>query len=312
MPNNFIISIVICSYNRSELLIESLQSLIKDDSPKNSFEIIVVDNNSSDNTESAVKEFISNHSTHNLRYVKETQQGLSYARNRGIQEAVAPLVSFVDDDVIVGKNFIQIWLDFFASHPHAIGAGGRIKVQFDDPRPNWMPELMLPLFGKHNLGKEIKKYSGGRFPLGGNMVYRKDAFEKAGVFNTDLGRKGNELDGGEEKDIYLRIAQLNDSIFYVPNAYLWHRVGAQRLTKDYVKGQAFGVGKSIAVILQDKSTSTVISKWGSEIFKFAVSIGLSIGYILIGRPSKGIMVIKFRKWVWEGYFDRKKTLSKKS
>lgn len=306
MTNSYLISIVVCSYNRSELLLDSLQSIVKEEISPSAYEIVVVDNNSSDNTEVLVKEFISQHSELNIRYIKETQQGLSYARNRGIQESQAPLVSFVDDDVIVSANFIQKWLNFFETHPHAIGGGGKINVQFDSPRPKWMPDILLPLFAKHDNGKDIKKYTKGRYPIGANFVYRKHIFEKSGDFNVNLGRKGNQLEGGEEKDIFMRITQHDDSVYYVPDAYLWHRVGAPRLTKDYIKGQALGIGKSIAVMLKSESTLKKISKLFSELIKFAVSIVLFIGYFFMGRLSKGVMVMKFRLWIWKGYFNHKK------
>lgn len=309
MNNKPEISIVICSYNRSKLLLDTLHSLVKDGTTPSTYEIIIVDNNSSDNTEAAVKDFITQQSKYTLRYVKETQQGLSYARNRGIQESQAPLVCFVDDDVIVCDNFIQKWIHFFETHPEAVGGGGKIHVQFDSPRPKWMPELLLPLFGKHNHGNEIIKYTRGRFPSGGNMTYKKYIFEKSGVFNTDLGRKGSELNGGEEKDLFFRVAQQNNNIFYIPETYLWHRVGAQRLTKDYVKGQSLGGGKSIAIMLHNQSLTKKFSKWFSELFKFLVSIALFIGYFFMVRISKGVMIIKFRLWVWKGYRDHTRKLN---
>jgi|SRR5690554_6801991 len=308
MASDFLISIVICSYNRSALLLDSIASLTKEKTPPSSFEIVVVDNNSSDNTETLIKDFISAHPKYNIRYIKETQQGLSFARNRGTEESKAPLVCFVDDDVIVSEYYVQKWIDFFDSHPEAIGAGGKIKVQFDDPRPEWMPDILLPLFAKHDLGDEIKKYTKGRYPIGANFVYRKHIFEKAGDFNTKLGRKGNQLEGGEEKDIFLRITQHNDNVFYVPEVYLWHRVGAQRLTQEYIKGQALGTGKSISVILIDKSFSTKLFKWSSEIFKFFAGLLLCLGYFLTGKISKGVMIMKFRFWVWKGYFSHRKSI----
>ena len=301
MDNKYGISIIICSYNRAELLLDTLYSLIRDGTKPSNYEIVVIDNNSSDNTEVLVKEFISSHKIYNIRYIKESQQGLSYARNRGIKEAQAPLVCFVDDDVIVSDSYIQKWLDFFEAHPKAVGGGGRINVQFDSPRPKWMPELLLPLFGKHNHGDKVIKYTRGRFPSGGNMVYKKRIFEKSGNFDTNLGRKGKELNGGEEKDLFFRVSKENNNVYYVPDIFLWHRVGEKRLTKEYVKGQSFGGGKSIAVMLDGQTISKKVLKWISELIKFIVSITICVGYFFIGKTSKGVMLIKFRLWVWKGY-----------
>lgn len=309
MGNNLHISIVICTYNRSELLIDSLQSLVNEGTNPTLYEIIVVDNNSSDDTEAEALQFIQQNPGYNLRYVKETQQGLSFARNRGIQEAKSLIVAFFDDDIIAGENLIQNWIDFFKAHPQAVGGGGKISVQFDDPRPNWMPEILLTLFAKHDLGNKITKYSRGRYPIGANMVYKKEILESVNMFNTSLGRKGKSLEGGEEKDIFFRITQQNNNVYYVPDAYLWHRVGAQRLTKNYVKGQAVGIGKSIAVMLHGKSTGKKISKLFSELIKFGASLALFLGYTLIGRMSKGLTLLKFRFWIWRGYLNHRRELN---
>lgn len=306
MSNNPSISVIICTFNRSELIEDTLQSLINNSAKKSDYEILVIDNNSSDNTESIVKKFIEQLTEFSIFYYKEENQGLSFARNRGIREARAPLIAFLDDDIFADEHLIQNWISFFKDYPTAIGGGGKIHVHFDSPRPTWMPEVLLTLFGKHDFGNQIKKYKNGKYPFGGNLAYRKHIFEKVGDFNTQLGRKGADLNGGEEKELFQRISKHNDNIYYLPNASILHRVGAKRLTKAYIKGQAEGIGKSIAVMLHNKPIITKIKKLISEFLKLIASLFLFIGYFLIGNVSKGVTILQFRFWVWKGFFKHQK------
>ncbi len=308
MKNTPKISIIICSYNRDDVLADNIHSFIKDKTDPNVYEIVVVDNNSTDNTESLMQSIIAENPGYQIKYIKELNQGASHARNRGIRDTKAPLVAFADDDVIAGENLIAEWLNFFEEYPDAVGLGGRIKVQFDAPRPKWMPEILMTLFGKHYYGKKEKKYTGSQYPYSGNTVYKRSILDKSGLFNTEMGRKGGSLDGGEEKELFFRIAAINDRVYYVPQAYLWHRVGEKRLTQEYVKGQAVGIGKSIAIMLNNESVGVKLKKWITEIVKLLVSLAMALGYVLMLRPAKAMMLLKFRKWVWQGYFMGRKEL----
>jgi uncharacterized membrane protein YdjX (TVP38/TMEM64 family) len=90
-------------------------------------------------------------------------------------------------------------------------------------------------------------------------------------------------------------------IHYIPEAMLYHRVNKQRLTQEYIKRQAIGLGQSIALQVED-APGEKIKQWVSELGKLAVTIGLFLPYTLSFRPSKALMLLKFRKWIAEGYF----------
>lgn len=300
MADSPFISIIICTYNRAEYLRDSLNSLLNTPAAAPLFEVLIIDNNSSDHTEKVAEKMISSYPNKRIRYIRETAQGLSQARNRGIQEAQASILLFLDDDITANPHFIPAWLSFFEEHPEASGGGGKIHVQFDDPRPRWMSHFLLPLLGYHNLGNTVKKYPSGKYPFGGNMAFRKEIFEQYGNFNTRLGRKGKQLMASEEKEFYRRLRD-NEEIYYVPKAFLYHRVNRKRLTKDYIKKQALGLGKSIAMQLQDASRSEKMFQLGSEFFKSIATVILCIGYSLVLQFSKASMLIKFRRWIWKGY-----------
>ncbi|WP_441000356.1 glycosyltransferase [Fodinibius sp. SL11] len=296
------VTFIICSYNRAHYLDDTLQSLLQNLSDPD-FELLVIDNNSEDETPEIVKKY--QHSINKdgkpVRYIKETAQGLSHARNRGIKEAKAPNIVFLDDDIRASESLIPAWISFFENHPNAIAAGGKIHVQFDAPRPSWMSHFLLPLLGHHDLGSSPKKYPKTKYPFGGNMGFKKSIFEDIEPFNPNLGRKGESLNAGEEKELFRRIRERNNDIFYIPDAFLYHRVGPNRLTKGYIKNQALGLGQSMRLRLREAPALQKSLNWLSETAKFFGSFPLALGYLLIFQPSKAAMLFQFRKWVWEGY-----------
>ncbi len=132
------------------------------------------------------------------------------------------------------------------------------------------------------------------------MAFRKEIFEKYGEFNTGLGRKGKKLMASEEKEFHQRLSEQED-IYYLPDAFLYHRVNAQRLTKQYVKKQALGLGKSIRLQLQQASTKEKLQQMSSEFIKIMATAVLCVGYSLALQFPKASMLIKFRRWIWQGY-----------
>ncbi|MBN2732203.1 MAG: glycosyltransferase family 2 protein [Balneolaceae bacterium] len=300
MADSPFISIIICTYNRAEYLRDSLNSLLNTPAAASLFEVLIIDNNSTDHTKTVTEETIASFPNKSIRYVRETAQGLSHARNRGIKEAQASILLFLDDDITANPHFIPAWLSFFDEHPEAAGGGGKIHVQFDDPRPPWMSHFLMPLLGYHDLGNSVKKYPPGKYPFGGNMAFRRKVFDQYGGFNTELGRKGKHLMASEEKEFYRRL-QGKEDIYYVPRAFLHHRVNKKRLTRGYIKKQALGLGKSIAMQLQEASKAEKIYQLGNEFFKSIATVLLCVGYSLVLQFSKASMLIKFRRWIWRGY-----------
>jgi glycosyltransferase involved in cell wall biosynthesis len=301
MSNIAEISFIICTYNRADYLDDSLASLLAGNTPVKPVEILVVNNNSADETGKVINRYI-NHDKSNItvRSVTESKQGLSHARNRGIREAEAPIVIFVDDDIRADTNYINAWGQFFEDYPDVRAAGGKIHVQFDAPRPEWMSQFLLPLLGHHDYGNSIKPYRKTNYPFGGNMAFKKEVFNRFGLFDTGLGRIGKDLKASEEKEYFQRLKKENTQIFYVPEALLYHRVGASRLTREYIQRQAIGLGQSLARQFRDQSAWKKFITVAAESGKWFVSLALFLPYTLAFKFSKALMLIKFRKWIAEG------------
>lgn len=295
------VTFIICTYNRADYLRDSLLSLLQPVGLDAEFEVLVVDNNSTDATHLVFENVASGNPSYLIRCVKETSQGLSHARNRGIKEAMADNIVFLDDDINASPALVSAWVSFFKNNTDTPAAGGKIHVQFDDPRPEWMSFFLLPLLGHHDLGNSIRAYPQNKYPFGGNMGFKKSLFDEIGLFHTELGRKGASLGAGEEKDLFRRIREKDHSIMYVPDAFLHHRVNANRLTIDYIRNQAIGLGQSMKLQLEHASAIRKIQNWISESFKLVASLPLGLGYVLTGKFSKAKLLFKFRQWIWQGY-----------
>ena len=297
------ISIIICTYNRNDYIPKALNSLAQQTLPASQYEIIIVNNNSTDDTDALCHAFLQEHQQLNALYFIETQQGLSYARNRGITESSGDILVFMDDDAQADERYLEEILHFFETTSDATACGGRIYPDFESKRPDWMSRFLLPLTSTIDMGDNIKLFKGSQYPIGANMAFRRKVFQQYGMFNPDLGRKGDNLDGSEEKDIFLKIKKEKGKIYYLPSAIVKHQVPDRRLTFDFFKRQAIGVGKSERIRAKAISQSAyiqfvfkeIVVKWGGSILLFG-------GYLVLCRPKKGWRLLQFRRYVSAGLF----------
>ena len=299
------LSVIICTYNRDKYIYNVLKSIAGNDFPPEKFEIILVNNNSTDNTESECNRFHSDFPQTEFHYFIEKNQGLSHARNRGIKEAKGDILIYVDDDATVNKKYLQAYCTFFEQHLLAMAAGGPIIPVYETQKPKWMSHFTLPLItGYLYRGNRISAFKSGKYPGGGNAAYRKSVFEKTGLFNVDLGRKGDSLMGAEEKDIFDKMCSFDMKYYYLPEAVLYHIIPETKLTKEYFNRLTYSIGKS------EQMRTGAMSKWKytkriiSEGIKWAVSLFLFVGYTLVLTPKKGWKLILFRWNVTKGLIEK--------
>ena len=297
------ITIAICTYNRADYLADTLRDLATQNRPE-LFTILVVDNNSDDDTEAICSRFRDEHPGIRFNYVKEQQQGLSYARNRAMQESMTDWVLFIDDDVIVPPHFAGVAAAFVSEQDEPCCAGGRIFVKFDDAEPDWIPSALMPMFGHHDLGDRRREYPATNFPRGGNMLIHKSVMDDAGEFDPQLGRSGSGLAGSEEKAFFEKARRHGVTLWYLPDLNLWHRISKKRLEHSYLKKQSIGIGRSERLRL-DENRSKILLKTLSEFGKLGVSLLLSLWYLLRLKPKAAKFILDFRVWVMKGFFYKK-------
>jgi glucosyl-dolichyl phosphate glucuronosyltransferase len=240
------ISVIICTYNRCQSLAVVLDSIARMDVPPElPWELIVVDNNSKDNTRTVVADFIRASALANVRYIFEPQPGLSYARNRGIEEARGEIIAFTDDDVTVDKAWLQGVQAAFNQFDCAAIAG-RVVPVWPGPKPVWFAES-----GPFATPKAIVAFEHGdvahpitRDLCGANMAFRRFVFDKYGLFRTDLGRTENILMGGEDIEFVLRIKNAGQVVLYMPSAIVFHPVSEERMQRSYFQDWCFNGARS--------------------------------------------------------------------
>jgi glycosyltransferase involved in cell wall biosynthesis len=238
------ITVVVCTYNRCESLAKTLNSTIALKLPESvEWEILVVDNNSSDQTRQIVSDF-ERRCPSRFRYVFEPQQGLCHARNAAIREARGDIVAFTDDDVNVEPTWLQNLTAILHDGPF-VGAGGRILPEHAFSVPRWLPvqeRYALAPLAMFDVGLEAGPLA--EPPFGANMAFRKEVFETHGLFRADLGRCGNSLLSNEDTEFGRRLLDAGERLWYEPSAVVFHPVTDSRLRKGYFLAWRFGKGRA--------------------------------------------------------------------
>jgi glycosyltransferase involved in cell wall biosynthesis len=296
------LSVIVSTYNREKYLPNALESLANQTFEPKKFEIILINNNSSDSTESICNSFAEKYPNLNFRYIIEYNQGLSYARNRGIDESKGDILVFIDDDAFAFNNYLHEIDRFFVENKQIIAGGGRIYPKWEYKQPIWMSKYLLPLVSVIDLGDEVKLFKNRNFPIGANMAFRRKAFEKYGKFNVNLGRIGSGMQGGEEKDIFYRLQKAGEQIAYIPNAKVHHLVPQKRLSFDFIKKQAIEIGKSEKIRAKSISFFEIFTSFLRELFKWGASLIIYLYFFYTFKIEKAKMIIRFRIWVSKGLF----------
>ncbi|MDR0364385.1 MAG: glycosyltransferase [Bacteroidales bacterium] len=302
------LSVVICTYNREKYIYNALKSVAEQCFPHKSYEIIIINNNSNDKTEELCFKFHQDFPEVQFSYFIEYRQGLSFARNRGIQESKGEIILFLDDDATAVPCWLSEYDIFFTNYPDAIAAGGPIIPCFESEKPEWISPIIEQLLGgKLYYGKNIIPFKNRKYPGGGNAAYRKKAFELFGLFNTELGRKGSGLEGSEEKDMFDRFRNSGNLFYYLPKAIIHHFISEKKLSLDYFKQLSIAIGIGEKKRTLSISKKKYIFRLFQEVIKWGASIILFIGYSLILQPKKGWKLLQFRWYLSKGLFGKKST-----
>ncbi|MBK7128951.1 MAG: glycosyltransferase family 2 protein [Crocinitomicaceae bacterium] len=297
------ITATISTYNRERYLPGVLESLARQTLSSKLYEIVLINNNSPGNTQEIFSKFCEENPNLSCRYYLETNQGLSFGRNRGITEAKGKYITFIDDDAFLADDYLEKIYTYFEAHADVAAIGSKILLHYESIIPTWENKYLNSLLGYFNLGDETRIFPKSDYPRGSNMSFRLDVFQKAGMFNTELGRIGKGLGGGEEKDIFQRIYNFPElKVVYIPNAIVYHCVPVERTTAEFIRKQALGTGYSERLRVSREGGMSALKRYGIEIVKWAASLVLWSIYIIKGQAAKGNMIVRFRAWVSKGLF----------
>jgi glycosyltransferase involved in cell wall biosynthesis len=241
------VSVLITTYNRAHLLARTLDTLALSQ-VHGPWEVVVVDNNSSDHTREVIDWRVSAYPVR-LRYLFEPRQGKSLALNTALAHITTDLVAFTDDDVRVTPGWLTAITAPLLARTDIDYVGGPVRPLWERPKPRWLDE-------RGDLGGTIAVKDHGpdpfifedfrRTPLGVNMCLRRALIERVGGFREDLGRSGASLLGQEQAEFFCRSRAAGARGLYVPTAELEHFVPAARLTRRYFRRWWFWKGVSHA------------------------------------------------------------------
>jgi len=240
-------SVIICTFNRALSLKNSLKSIDKLIVPDNwPWELLVIDNNSSDVTRQIVESFSSNTKL-KVKYFFEKQQGLSNARNRGIKESKGDIIAFSDDDMDFHPDWLFHIITTFDEF-NCLCVAGKIVPKWKCQKPSWIietgPYRTRDFHGGFDLGGQTRDIN--RAPFGGNMAFKRTVFDRYGVFRTDMGKSGLNLMSNEETELCQRLFLDGKSIMYNPKAIVYHLISEEQTLKSYYLKRNFSHGKSVA------------------------------------------------------------------
>lgn len=232
------ISVVICTYNRAELLANSLQTLCEQTINKSDYEILVVDNNSQDGTPSLTKTFCRNYP--NIRYALETRQGLSHARNRGWREAKGRYVAYVDDDCKMPARWLAVAMQIIDQIAPAV-FGGPACAFYNSPKPYWWKDR----YGTYEQSQVSRPLRGLEYLKGNNIFFRRDVLESMNGFDARLGMTDKKLGYHEETELQIRIRKTmpDELIYYDTNLHVFHLVRAETMTWRWILNSCFASGR---------------------------------------------------------------------
>ena len=276
------ISAVICTYNRADYLGKAIQSLVDQSLDKDQYEIIIVNNRSTDNTEDVVcKDFA--HVT-NLRYFYEPIQGLSQARNTGTDKSQGKYVAFLDDDAIACDEWLERIVNAFENSELPLGSvGGKIDPIWEIPRPTWLSDEVLLLLTVLDWFDKPTILEPQYWLAGANIAFPKFLLNEMGGFQVELGRKGNNLLSNEETVMREDIERAGYKCLYDPEIYVQHHVPAERVNKKWFMRRRLWGGISQAVLerqQQNLERLACLRRAGRELLQLILAPGQVVRFIL--------------------------------
>jgi glucosyl-dolichyl phosphate glucuronosyltransferase len=246
------ITIVICTFNRANYLKKALLSFFQQSISQNRYKILVVDNNSKDNTKDIV--FGLQGVFPNIDYIYEPNQGLSNARNTGIKYSQTDLIAFMDDDAVASKNWLEAVIDSFNNNSDIGYVGGNIDLNWESKRPDWLSDRLLGFLGFLNLGTNERYLKENEFVFGGNLAIRKSRIGNL-RFNHLLGIVGKKIGSNEEIEFQIKARILNIPGFFNPNMLIVHSAKKENINKMWYLKRLFSQGVSDYYLLSHENCS---------------------------------------------------------
>ncbi len=229
------VSIIIPTYNRCEIIGNTVESCFRQDYPKDKYEIIIADNNSSDNTKGVVEEF-KLRSPVPLKYLFEPRQGAHHARNTAAKESAGEYLYYTDDDMIADERLLSKMVNIFETNKSVAVVGGRVLPKWEFDPPEWLLKYFKD--GTLSLIDKPEKLIIADFDIGiysCHQMIRKEVLFECGGFNPDIAKE--ILIGNGETGLNIKILNKGYDFGYTSEAVSYHAIPRSRMTQKYINSR---------------------------------------------------------------------------
>ncbi|MBQ3367617.1 glycosyltransferase family 2 protein [bacterium] len=294
MPIEF--SIIVCTYNRASMLADCIDSLLNQTADKNRFEIIIVDNNSTDNTEEIAKELVKNHN--NIKCFKEPIAGYSAPRNCGWKNATGNIVAYIDDDEIASPYWLESIEKAFQIEKKPDIVGGICLPKYDAAPPDWFTESMGGT--NRNRQKGILNQRNDSYLGCGNIAFKKEVLEQLNGFSNDFDMKNGFLMMGEDTDICQRAMKAGFQLYYDSDIKIYHRMNQNNYDIEVRKQKAEKTGMTARFIFGRKP---FFSHYFKYLTYFSMILADTLNDIFSKKITTKSVILKEKIAYRKGYFE---------
>jgi len=299
------VSVIIPTLNRARYLESTIESLVKQDFPPLGYEILVLDNNSTDHTQKISHDAVREFDNRNIRYILEPIPGLLSGRHRGAREAAGKILVFIDDDIIADPCWLNAIVTTFKDQSVHLVGGPSLPLYEEDP-PEWLKAFWI----QHEFGRECgdlslidlgpdEKQIDPIFVWGLNMSIRKKTFLDLGGTHPDcIPEHLQRYQGDGEHGLSLKVAKAGLKAIYQPRALVRHRIPGNRMTVDSFKKRYFyqGICDSFTLIREKQGIGWYMRDFSEKDITLCSILGME-GDAEFIQEIKGL----FRKAYVEGF-----------
>ena len=300
------VAIVLPTHNRAALLRSALRSLVAQVPDAPAYTLVVVDNNSTDDTPAVCAEF-----GERVQYVSETRQGLSHARNTGIAAAAVndpdDIIAFIDDDIGVTAGWIDAISRAFDEHPEVDCVGGRVLPASQAALPAWLtPEHWGPV-ALQDHGAERRVFDGGTPVglIGANFAFRACVFDRIGGFSADVQRVEDGIGSTEDHELLRRLYAAGGKALYTPDAVVTTEVPPERMTRQYHRRWHRGHGRFHALMRTpevERARSRILGV-PSHLFRSALTDAVAWIRLASSGDAARAFAAETRLWFFSGFLE---------
>jgi glycosyltransferase involved in cell wall biosynthesis len=275
-PQELLVSIIVCTYNREKLLEKTLLSLVEQDLAGDAYEIVVVDNASSDNTRAVVERIAK--SSGKIRYIYESRVGVAIARNTGARMSRGRYITFFDDDNVADVSCVrELLCPFEEILPRPSIVAGRIDLDWEgNERPLWFSDRYDRWVSRYDFGDQPRQLTADDYIVTMNVAFDREDYLTSGGIREDLSRKGRMFITSGDVDLFVRMLSNGMHAYYQPSALAFHFVPKSRQKRSWLMKRIFGEGTTQIVLdleLYRKSWKAAYSRYFHELRSCVGSFG---------------------------------------